>query len=174
VLDANEEVVQATPRVADKPPRVPDAPASAANSGGFKVDFGKTGGAGPNAPALEGKSELKAQTAAKPETKAAADKAKDEADKARALLEGKDPGKTNKPIEERLVIQVGAYTDANKVREARQKLETAGFKTYTQVIESKDGKRTRVRVGPFDSKDEADKSAQKIRKLQLEASILKL
>jgi len=29
-------------------------------------------------------------------------------------------------------------------------------------------------VGPFDSKDEADKSAQKIRKLQLEASILKL
>jgi len=42
------------------------------------------------------------------------------------------------------------------------------------VIDGKDGKRTRVRVGPFDSKAEADKSAQKIRKLQLEAVILKL
>ena len=176
VLDANEEVVQATPRVADKPPRVADSRASAANSGGFKVDFGKAGGAVPSAPAVESKSELKAQAAAKLETKAAApDKAKDEADKARALLEGKDPGKaTTKLSEERLVIQVGAYTDATKVREARQKLEAAGFKTYTQVIEGKDGKRTRVRIGPFDSKDAADKSAQKIRKLQLEAAILKL
>jgi DedD protein len=72
------------------------------------------------------------------------------------------------------VIQVGAYTDAAKVREARQKLEAAGFKTYTQVIDAKDGKRTRVRVGPFETKAEADKSAQKIRKLQLDAAILKL
>lgn len=104
----------------------------------------------------------------------AADKAADDAAKARALLDGKDPAKNAKPNEERLVIQVGAYTDAAKVREARQKLEAAGFKTYTQVIDGKDGKRTRVRVGPFESKAEADKNAQKIRKLQLEAAILKL
>jgi DedD protein len=116
----------------------------------------------------------------KPEPKVAAvaekasDKTHDEAAKARALLEGKDPAKTAKASDERLVIQVGAYTDATKVREARQKLEAAGFKTYTQVIDSKDGKRTRVRVGPFDSKAEADKSAQKIRKLQLDTAILKL
>jgi DedD protein len=148
------------------------------------VDFGKTGGAA--APALEAKPENKAQAAAKPliepkpepkpepKVAAAPDKTHDEAVKARALLEGKDPAKTVKPSDERLVIQVGAYTDATKVREARQKLEAAGFKTYTQVIDSKDGKRTRVRVGPFDSKAEADKSAQKIRKLQLDAAILKL
>ena len=175
VLDANEEVVQATPRVADKASRVSESSASGANAGGFKVDFGKTGGAGAASAAAESKPDLKVQAATKPETKAAApDKAKDEADKARALLDGKDPAKTTKTNEERLVIQVGAYTDATKVREARQKLENAGIKTYTQVIEGKDGKRTRVRVGPFDSKEEADKNAQKIRKLQLEASILKL
>jgi DedD protein len=183
VLDANEEVVQATPRVADKASRVSESSASGANAGGFKVDFGKTGGAGAASAAAESKADLKVQAAAKPESKptskpetkaAAPDKAKDEADKARALLDGKDPAKTTKTNEERLVIQVGAYTDATKVREARQKLENAGIKTYTQVIEGKDGKRTRVRVGPFDSKEEADKNAQKIRKLQLEASILKL
>jgi DedD protein len=42
------------------------------------------------------------------------------------------------------------------------------------VIDSKDGKRIRVRVGPFASKDEADKNAQKIQKLHLETSIFKI
>ena len=131
----------------------------------------------PAAPAGETKPEPKVAAVSKPiaeskpETKVAADKPRDEAAKARALLEGKEPAKAN---DERLVIQVGAYNDAAKVREARQKLEAAGFKTYTQVIDSKDGKRTRVRVGPFESKAEADKSAQKIRKLQLDTAILKL
>ena len=183
VLDANEEVVPATPRVAEKTAR-PAAPAPADAAGGFKDDFGKTGEAAavamskPQAPAqaavkpADAKPEVKAE--AKPEPKVASDKAPDEAAKARALLEGKEPAKAVKPGDERLVIQVGAYTDAAKVREARQKLEAAGFKTYTQVIDSKEGKRTRVRVGPFESKAEADKSALKIRKLQLDAAILKL
>lgn len=189
VLDANEEVVQATPRAVDKSPRASESSAPNVNAGGFNMDFGRAAGTGTGTTSsgAESKSELKAQAAAKPEIKpeskptskpenkaAAPDKSKDEADKARALLDGKDPAKTTKPNDERLVIQVGAYTDATKVREVRQKLETAGFKTYTQVIDGKDGKRTRVRVGPFESKAEADNHAQKIRKLQLEASILKL
>ena len=128
----------------------------------------------------ENKPDIKAEAKADHKTESKADsksdgkndtKARDDAAKARALLEGKEPAKSS---DERLVIQVGAYSDAAKMREARQKLEAAGFKTYTQVIEGKDGKRTRVRVGPFESKAEADKSAQKIRKLQLDTAILKL
>ena len=65
--------------------------------------------------------------------------------------------------------------DAEKVREVRRKLEQAGLKTYTQVIDGKDGKRsTRVRVGPFESRDEADKAAARIRKLDLQASVISL
>ena len=203
-LDANEEVVAASPRAPEKIARPAEPAPSPANSGGFKVDFGKSGGVvapvvEPKAepkpepkvqvaskpvaePKPEPKTEHKAEAKAerkpepKPEAKAAPapDKSRDDAAKARALLEGKDPAKSAKPGDDRLVIQVGAYNDAAKVREARQKLEAAGFKTYTQVIDSKDGKRTRVRVGPFENKAEADKSAQKIRKLQLETSILKL
>ena len=59
-----------------------------------------------------------------------------------------------------------------KVRETRAKLEKAGLKTYTQVAEGKDGKRTRVRLGPFSSKDEAEKAAEKAKSLQLPALIL--
>ena len=74
----------------------------------------------------------------------------------------------------RIVVQVGAFADADKAREARIKLERAGLKTYTHVAETKDGKRTRVRVGPFATRAEADQAAQKIKKLDLPASILTL
>jgi DedD protein len=86
------------------------------------------------------------------------------------LLEGKAIDVT----EGRFVVQVGAFADAAKAREARQRVERAGLKTYTHVAETKDGKRIRVRVGPFPSRAEADKAAQKIKGLDLPAAILSL
>jgi DedD protein len=113
----------------------------------------------------------KEQKTDKPKEKADASQAKDNAEamKAKALLEGKSLGT------ERLVIQVGAFTDANKVREVRRKLEEAGLKTFTQVVAGKDDKpTTRVRVGPFDNREEADKVAARIRKLNLTPAVLKI
>ena len=69
---------------------------------------------------------------------------------------------------------VGAFADADKAKEVRQKLERAGLKTYTQVADTKDGKRIRVRVGPFASKAEAEAAASKIKSLDLPAAILTL
>ena len=99
------------------------------------------------------------------------DASKDAA-KAKALLDGKDVNKPSDAV--RSVVQVGAFADAAKAKEARSKLEQAGIKTYTQEIETKEGKRIRVRVGPFASKEEADKAAEKIRKLNLPTTVLKL
>jgi DedD protein len=56
----------------------------------------------------------------------------------------------------------------------RLKVERAGMKTYTHVVETKEGRRIRVRVGPFANKAEADKAAEKIKKLDLPAAILTL
>jgi DedD protein len=72
------------------------------------------------------------------------------------------------------VVQVGAFADADKAREVRQKLEKAGLKTYTNVAETPDGERTRVRVGPFASRAEADKAAEKIKGLICRPPILTL
>ena len=72
------------------------------------------------------------------------------------------------------MVQVGAFAEAQKAQEARQTLEKSGFKTYTQVINNADGKRVRVRVGPFATKAEADKSAEKIKSLNLPAAVLTL
>ncbi len=127
---------------------------------------------------IEAKSVAKPE--AKPEIKAdpkvaekAAAKAHDAA-KAQALLDGKTADSKPAAATGRFVVQVGAFADVTKAREARQKLEKAGLKTYTQVVETGDGKRIRVRVGPFESKAEADKVGEKIKKLDLPAAILEL
>jgi DedD protein len=98
----------------------------------------------------------------------------DEGGKAQALLDGKEPEKKPQASEGRYVVQVGAFSDAARVREVRQKVEHAGLKTYTQEIPAKDGYRIRVRVGPFADKAEADKAVQKIKKLGLPAALLTL
>ncbi len=93
------------------------------------------------------------------------------AERAQALLDGKQPDANI----DKYLIQVGAFTDTAKVREVRAKLEGAGLKTYTQVTDTKEGKKlTRVRLGPYRGKDEVDKAAERIRKLGLKPAVLKL
>lgn len=75
---------------------------------------------------------------------------------------------------DRFIVQVGAFADADRAREVRQKLERAGLKTYTHVAQTAEGKRIRVRLGPFASKADADKAAAKAKSLGLAAAILTL
>ena len=74
----------------------------------------------------------------------------------------------------RFVVQVGAYTDARTLREARSKVEKLGLQTYTQVVENDAGKRTRVRLGPYATRDEAEAAAAKLKRAGLPANILAL
>jgi len=103
-----------------------------------------------------------------------------EAARAEALLAGKEPANketSNKDAPasgERFIVQFGAYAENDKAQEARRKVESTGLKTYTHVIETKEGRRIRARVGPFASKAEAEQAADKIKKLDLPVSILKL
>lgn len=129
------------------------------------------------APVHEAKPETRPAAAATPLRKPTPD----EAARVRALLEGGAASSAVKtsaaagPIDAaRFIVQVGAFADADKAREVRAKLERAGIKTYTQVLDTKDGKRTRVRVGPFVSRAEADKAAARIHGLGLSASVLGL
>jgi DedD protein len=107
--------------------------------------------------------------AAKPEVKTAEVKAdaKPDAKSATKPADSKDTGA-------RFVVQAGTFSDEAKLRETRSKLEKAGITTYTQVIEGKEGRRVRVRVGPFTNRDEADKVARKIKQLSLQPQVLTL
>ena len=134
--------------------------------------------AAPAAPAIEApvpKPEAKPEPEPEPGAVAKpAPKANDGA-RAKALLEGKPQQVAAAATAEgRFVVQVGAFADPAKARAARLKAERAGLKTYTNEANTKDGKRVRVRVGPFATRAEADKAADKLKGLDLPAAILTL
>jgi DedD protein len=97
-----------------------------------------------------------------------------DAARAQSLLEGKAAEPPAADSATRYTVQIGAFADVLKAREARVKLEKAGIKTYTQVVTGSEGRRIRVRVGPMQGKEAANKMAEKIRKLDLPAAVLEL
>ena len=101
-------------------------------------------------------------------------KTDDDGARARALLDGPAAAQPASAAGARMVVQVGAFTEPAKLQEARRKVEAMGFKTYTQVVEVDGAKRTRVRVGPFANRSEADKAAARIKAGGLPAAILTL
>ncbi len=92
-------------------------------------------------------------------------------DAVQALLDGKSVKAV--PVS-RFVVQVGSFEDAALAHKVRLKLEQAGLKTYIHVAETKDGQRTRVRVGPFLVKAKAEDVAKKVQSLNLHAVLLTL
>lgn len=101
----------------------------------------------------------------------------DEASRARALLEGRSPpaaapARSEVAQASRFVVQVGAFADADKAREVQGKLERSGLRAHTQTVQTRDGSRTRVRLGPYSSRAEADRAAERARAIGLAGSVL--
>lgn len=80
------------------------------------------------------------------------------------------------PEKGRFVVQAGSYTDAEAatLREVRGKLERMGLKTYTQTVQIDGVNRTRVRVGPYNSKQEALDVQNKIKAAGVSAALFAL
>jgi DedD protein len=74
----------------------------------------------------------------------------------------------------RFVIQVGAFEQAAAAREVRQRIEKLGLPSYQQEVSTSAGKRIRVRVGPYGSRDDADRVAVQVRASGLTATVLAL
>lgn len=85
-----------------------------------------------------------------------------------------EPAKPAAPAAGRFVVQIGAFAETAAVREARSKARKAGLTTFTQTVDTADGKRTRVRVGPFASREEAEKAAAQAKAAGLGGSVLTL
>ena len=102
---------------------------------------------------------------------------REEAARARALLEGRSPpaaapARSEVAQASRFVVQVGAFADADKAREVQGKLERSGLRAHTQTVQTRDGSRTRVRLGPYSSRAEADRAAERARAIGLAGSVL--
>ncbi|AIY41900.1 DedD protein [Collimonas arenae] len=116
----------------------------------------------------------KAESKPKPEPAPAADKSDDSA-RALAILDGHSdtapaPAAEKKPG--KFVLQVAALASQDKVDELQGKLKEAGIRSYTQKVPTSAGERIRIRVGPFSSKEDAEKTRAKLAKLGLNGSLI--
>lgn len=69
------------------------------------------------------------------------------------------------------VVQVAALNDADKARQMQEQIAAAGVKSYTEVVPTTKGSVTRVRAGPFASRDEAEKVRDKLKGMGLTGNI---
>lgn len=83
-----------------------------------------------------------------------------------------------KPVEsadtaepKQFVVQIAALADADKARDIQQELATKGLKAYTERIKSAGGDVTRVRVGPFPSREAAETERTRLKALGFEGNV---
>lgn len=96
-----------------------------------------------------------------------ADKAKAgdaEAKRAAAILAGGQAAAPSHRGGEHVIL-IGAFTNEANVKNLRAKLNELGIKSYTEPLESPQGRKTRVRAGPFTDQESADRALEKMKKI---------
>jgi DedD protein len=134
------------------------------------------------APGLAVKAESKAEPRAevKPEAKADAKSEPKPATKAEAKVEEPKPATAEEPrktaeaaaapvapaapvAKGKFAVQTAAPANEKAARDLVDRLKKAGFTAYTEKVETKDGPRYRVRVGPYATREDADKARARLK-----------
>jgi DedD protein len=61
------------------------------------------------------------------------------------------------------IVQLGAFSDSANVGKVRTRIKTAGFSSYTESVKGPNGSQTRVRAGPFASREAAEQAATSLK-----------
>ena len=69
--------------------------------------------------------------------------------------------------DEAWAVSLDAFSELKNVKLLRAKLSAAGVKSYTEPVKTSKGELTRVRAGPFDSKEAAEKARAKLEAMGL-------
>lgn len=143
-----------------KPAPAPEAPASAKTTSADKT--------APGSPAVQNE-RAKAKDTASSKT----DKTSSKADKAeKPDSKHTTAGKT--VLQPRkYYLNSGLYAQADNAQRVTRRLREAGQPVFTQLLESRQGEVTRIRVGPFDNRAQAEAAASKIQGMKLEAQVFR-
>lgn len=116
-------------------------------------------------PKTEHKAETKveAKAAPKPQSAPAPEK---------PAIKAESPAKAKAPATGAFVIQVAALSDVAKARELQTRITSGGLKAYTEVVQTSKGPVTRVRVGPYASREAAEKARPALQRLQLDGKVV--
>jgi DedD protein len=119
--------------------------------------------------------------AAAPEAKPTAQEAAPAAEKAKppkaapkkepAKPKPKPKAKPAKAAEGQFVVQVVALADAGRAQQMQERIAAAGIKSYTEVVKTAKGDVTRVRAGPFSTREGAEKAREQLKSLGMNGNI---
>ncbi|HEX7156577.1 MAG TPA: SPOR domain-containing protein, partial [Burkholderiaceae bacterium] len=164
----------ATPAPGGEAPAAPGSAADTAPASSAAPAEPAPPKAGGSKPAEEsaGRAKKHAQHPA-PRTTASEDSARAaDAARARALLEGKTPAEAAAAGQNRIFVQAAALASETAARELAERLSKAGLAPFLERASTSDGVRFRVRVGPFVSRDEAERARSRLRALGVSTNIV--
>ena len=84
------------------------------------------------------------------------------------------PGAATAGAEARFVLQLGAFANPGSARAQADKARKAGVRVYTETVQTGQGERTRVRVGPFASREAADQARARLKAAGVESAVVAL
>lgn len=117
----------------------------------------------PSTPVAKVADTPKADKPAKSETKAdaKAEKPSTKANDKSAKLEG-------------FAIQLGAFSDAEKLAALKAKMKTAKVPVFTETVKTSSGSLTRLRAGPYKTREQADKALAQVKKAGADGQVVPL
>lgn len=92
-------------------------------------------------------------------------KSDDDSRRAAAILSGKPAEAPAAAGNGQYVVLIGAFANPANVKQLQTKLGEIGLKTFTEPLDSPQGKKTRLRAGPFANRDAAEKALEKMKRI---------
>ena len=71
------------------------------------------------------------------------------------------------PATEEFMVQLGAFSNGSNAKALQKKLQDNKFKAHAELIKAPGGDRIRVRVGPYASREAAEKARERLKALKL-------
>jgi len=84
------------------------------------------------------------------------------------------PTKVGAPVKEGFVIQIGAFKDAENARAVVARMKEAKLPVFTDEIPVRTGNVTRVRVGPFATKERAESALAQVKLAGVDGKVVPL
>jgi DedD protein len=125
--------------------------------------------------AAPAKSEAASKPTEAPDAKAAASEPEKEDTRSAAKPAAKDAPKAvsdGASASGAYVVQVAALADAARVKQLQKQMTAVGVKTYTEAVSTKTGEVTRVRAGPYATREAAESARTQLKKAGLDGKVV--
>lgn len=91
---------------------------------------------------------------------------------AAAKIEPKAANEPKNPLPgDGFVVQLGAFSSPANAKQLQDKLSATGIKSYTETVKTAQGAQTRVRAGPYPSREAAEKVRDRLKDLGIDGMV---